>query len=122
MLGMGLIVGLKLPLKCGRISTQKSARWREAVRAQRLCVLSIYWAITNIVSTMILAMSNTPPQTYPIAQYPDPPYRLHPLAKCARGGVPTRAVTSVAVLTRAMCAASQGRTGSADMSQVSMLA
>ena len=79
MLGMGLIVGLKLPLKCGRISTQKSARWREAVRAQRLCVLSIYWAITNIVSTMILAMSNTPPQTYPIAQYPDPPYRLHPL-------------------------------------------
>jgi hypothetical protein len=38
---MGLIVGLKLPLKCGRISTQKSARWREAVRAQRLCVVNI---------------------------------------------------------------------------------
>ena len=83
MLGMGLVVGLNFPLKCGRVSTEKSARWREVVRAQCLCVLSIYWAITNLVSTMILAMSNTPPQAYPIAQYPDPSYRLHPLCERA---------------------------------------
>ena len=45
MLGMGLVVGLNFPLKCGRVSTEKSARWREAVGIPKgavlVCVVNI---------------------------------------------------------------------------------
>ena len=47
-------------------------------------------AISNTARAKISAISNAPPETYPIARYADSPYQLHPLTAIGEGRHGTR--------------------------------